>query len=115
MKNLTIIRGGRTVVTGIFSLLLMLLSFSASAQAVLANAQTGTIQLEAQDDGYLTISGLNFGYNSEITKIFLNGDEVGEEYIDEGLVVRYTLNDDGILLRIEVLGPLELIRTEADS
>lgn len=83
---------------------------SASAQNVLAGAQTGTIQLEAQDDGYLTISGRNYTFSSELTQVFLNGAQIDSGNLDEGMVVRYTLSNSGVLTRIEILGPRNLIR-----
>lgn len=98
-------------------LLLLLAPFSVSAQGVLssANTQTGTIQVEAQDDGYLTISGQNYTFSNELSLVFLDGDQVGDHILDEGLVVRYTLNNDGVLTRIEILGPRELIQTDEES
>lgn len=88
---------------------LVLLSAPASAQSVLAGSQTGTIQAEAQDDGYLTISGRNYTFSSD-TQVFLNGQQISTGDLDEGMVVRYTLNNAGALTRIEILGPRNLIR-----
>ena len=82
---------------------------------MLTGAQTGTIQLEAQDDGYITISSRNYGYDNEITQVILNGQEIGSNALDEGLVVRYTLNGDGVLTRIEILGPMNMIRALEES
>lgn len=112
MKHLFMFRNSSAVARGL-ALVLMLASFSVSAQGVLSstNTQTGTIQVEAQDDGYLTISGQNYTFSSELSLVFLNGEEVGDQALDEGLVVRYTLNRDGVLTRIEILGPINLIQS----
>jgi len=45
----------------------------ASAQDVLPGAQTGTLQLMRQDDGYITISGRNYNFDNEISKVYLAG------------------------------------------
>ena len=101
--------------TRTIGVVLLLASMSAAAQGVLTSAQTGTIQLEAQDDGYITISGQNYGYDNQITQVTLNGEEIGGDALDEGLVVRYTLNGDGRLTRIEILGPMNMIRALEES
>ena len=100
---------------GTIGLALLLASFFATAQGVLTGAQTGTIQVEGQDDGYITISGQNYGYDNQITQVTLNGEEIGSDALDEGLVVRYTLNSDGVLTRIEILGPMNMIRALEES
>ncbi|PCJ17779.1 MAG: hypothetical protein COA96_17405 [SAR86 cluster bacterium] len=109
----------RSVVARILKLgaVLLLLCFTVmtNAQGVLSRAQTGTIQAERQDDGYITISGRNYGFDNAISLVFLNGEEVGDEILDEGLVVRYTVNSEGILTRIEVLGPISKIESLEDS
>ncbi len=115
MKYLILLNGTRRWVVSTIAMLLLLVTFSASAQGVLAGAQTGTIQVEAQDDGFLTISGQNFDFRNGISLVFLNGQQVGDEALDEGLVVRYTLNRDGVLARIEILGPLNMIQALEDN
>lgn len=111
MKYLRLIFGNSCAVARGLALVCMLASFSLNAQGVLSNAQTGTIQVDAQDDGFLTISGNNYGFDNGLSLVFLNGEEVGSEVLDEGLVVRYTLNGDGVLTRLEILGPINLIRS----
>lgn len=98
-------------------LVLICASLSASAQGVLSSTptQTGTIQAEAQDDGFLTISGQNYVFSNSLSLVFLNGEQVGSQVLDEGMVVRYTVNADRVLTRIEILGPLDLIRNLDDS
>jgi len=115
MKQLRRLLGDSSLVARILAVTLMIASFWLSAQGVLSSTQIGTIQVEAQDDGFLTISGQNFGFSSELSLVFLNGKQVGDETLDEGLAVRYILNGDGILTRIEILGPINLIQSLEDS
>ncbi len=115
MKYLLLCYRNSSLAARTIALLLMLASFSASAQGVLSNTQTGTIQAEAQDDGYLTISGQNYVFRTGTSQVFLNGEQVGDEVLDEGLVVRYTLNRDGVLARIEILGPITMIQALQDN
>ncbi|MEX0962627.1 MAG: hypothetical protein WDZ52_01110 [Pseudohongiellaceae bacterium] len=110
MKFIQHIFSSRIFLLRALALSFLLLPFAASAQGVLAGAQTGTIQLEAQDDGYLTISGRNLTFSNVLTEVYLNGERVGGETLDEGMVVRYTLNNDGVLARIEILGPINVIK-----
>lgn len=94
------------------SLVLVVLGFSvlANAQGVLSRPQTGTVQLLRQDDGYITISGSNYGFDYEVTVVVLAGDEIDSAMLDEGMVVRYTLDDMGMLMRLEIIGPANKIR-----
>ena len=115
MKYLQQVLMNRSIAAQTVAILFMLLSYSVSAQGVLSSTQTGTIQEEAQLQGYLTISGQRYTFSNELTRVFLNGEEIGDEAIDEGLVVRYTLNNAGVLTRIEILGPRNLIQLLEDS
>lgn len=90
--------------------LLISASSAASAQAVLAGAQTGTLQLMRQDDGYITISGRNYNFDNEVSRVYLAGERVDSAILDEGMVVRFTLNGQGILERIEIIGPAAKLR-----
>ena len=101
----------------VVAFVLMTISFSASAQGVLSGqrTQTGTIQQESQDGGYLVISGQRYDYDNTITLVFLNGEQVEDEVLDEGLVVRYTVDGNGVLTRIELLGPANLIQSLDDN
>lgn len=96
---------------------IMFASFSLSAQGVLSNTptQTGTIQVEAQDDGYITISGRNYGYLDGVSLVYLNGEQVPSESLGEGVVVRFTVNGDGVLTRLELLGPAALLPVPNDN
>ncbi len=86
-------------------------SSSLSAQGIMTRPQTGTIQELWQDDGYVVISGRRVGFDNEIAKIYLNNALKGAEILDQGMVVRYTLDNRGFLLRVEILGPNEKLRT----
>ena len=102
-KTSTLVRTGLLLVA-------LALSGVVAAQGVLQNSQTGTVQLLRQDDGYIAIPGRNIPYVSDITRVFLNNEEIGSGFLDEGMVVRYTLNQEGVLLRVEILGPIDKIR-----
>lgn len=72
-------------------------------------AQTGTIQGLAQDDGYITISGTPYPFDSE-TIVIVQGAQVSDSVLDEGMVVRYRLAADGRVAHIEIIGPIDKIR-----
>lgn len=80
------------------------------AQGVLSGAQVGTVQLLRQDDGYITISGTNYNFTYDDTKVFLGAEEFDSAALDEGMVVRFTLSAQGVLQRIEIIGPANLVR-----
>lgn len=98
-------------------ILLVVLSCSAvvSAQSVLSDAQTGTIEGMHQSDDYMTISGRDYGFHNDVTRVFYDSEEVATNFLNEGLVVRFVVNRDGVLARIEILGPLNLIEALEDS
>lgn len=92
-------------------LLFIVLGFSvlSNAQSVLpdgqARIQTGTIEKTREDDGYITISGWDYGFSGEITRVTYSGNEVGVEVLAAGFIVRYTLDGNNILLTVEIVGP----------
>jgi hypothetical protein len=67
--------------------------------------QTGTIEALAQDDGSITISGQRVGFADGVTEVYIGDRLIGAHNIDVGMVVRYTLDASGVLLRVELLGP----------
>ena len=81
------------------------LSMAASAQSVLTRPQTGTVQALAQDDGFITISGRNYPFDDRVTSVVLAGEKIDSASLDEGMVVRYTLNAQGMLQTLEIIGP----------
>ena len=97
-------------------LVFAVLGFSvlASAQGVLSRPQTGTVQMLRQDDGYIIISGNNYGFDYQVTVVVLAGEEIDSANLDEGMVVRYTLDDMGMLIRVEIIGPANKIRILED-
>lgn len=82
--------------------------FTAAVQA--QEVQTGTIEGLDQDNGSLIISGLRVGFADAITQVFWEGQPLGAQRLDQGMVVRYTLNEAGVLLRVEVIGPAEKLQ-----
>jgi len=87
----------------IVGLVLLLACGGLAAQT--PGVQMGTVEKLDQDNGSLTISGRVFPYSDAITEVFLEGQRIGAEKIDLGMVVRYTLDTAGTLLRVELIGP----------
>lgn len=90
----------------ILLLAVMLLPFGLLAQEV----QTGTIEGLDQDNGALVISGRRVAFSDSVTQVILEGQPLGAHRLDQGMVVRYTLNEAGVLLRVEVIGPAEKLQ-----
>ena len=97
--------------------LLIALGFSTvlSAQSVLSGAQTGTIQEIRRSEGIVTISGRDYDFHYDVTRVFYDGNEETSDFLNDGLVVRFLINRSGVLSRIEVLGPLNLIEALIES
>lgn len=108
----------RLVRTGLL-LLALGFSFLSSGQSVLpgdpSRIQSGTIEKTREDDGYITISGWDYGFSNELTKVSYEGDEVGVEVLAAGFIVRYTLDSNNMLLTIEIIGPRDAIASLEDS
>ncbi len=81
-----------------------------SAQTGLPCSQVGTVGSQELEEGFLTISGRQYGFDYEFSKVFLGDEEVGAAFLDTGMVVRFTVDSRSTLLRIEILGPFEQIR-----
>lgn len=98
-------------------ILLLALGFSTlvSAQGVLSGAQTGTIQDIRRSEGVIVISGRDLGFDFDVTQVFYDGTQMDSDFLNPGLVVRYVLNRDRVLARIEVLGPVNLIEALVES
>jgi hypothetical protein len=88
----------------------MFLLFVMAAQAFAQNEQTGTIEGLDQDNGFVTISGTRFGFSDSVTQVYLEDRVVGSQKLDVGMVVRFTLNASGTLVRIELIGPSAMLR-----
>lgn len=86
-----------------------------SAQSVLVGARTGTLEDMNQAEGYFTISGRNYNYDNDVTVVFYDGEQVRTQFLNEGLVLRFVVTRDGILGRIEILGPVNLIEALEES
>lgn len=76
-----------------------------TGQAQPPQVQTGTVEMLDQDNGSLTISGRRLPFSDAVTEVYLEGNRIGAEKIDLGMVVRYTLDASGTLLRVELIGP----------
>ncbi len=88
---------------GLFLLCLWLQSL-----AVLAVAQEihqGTIENLDQDNGFLTIAGQVLRLSDVVTQVFLEERQILASRIRLGMVDRYTLDESGTLLRIDLIGP----------
>lgn len=96
----------RTLWAGLVAMLLLSLATIVLAQ----DGQTGTIEQVDQDNGAITISGRVLVFSESTTEIYLGERRLSPVSIDQGMVVRYTLDDKGVLLRIELLGPGDLLR-----
>ncbi|NQV69903.1 MAG: hypothetical protein HQ498_07750 [Pseudohongiella sp.] len=94
-------------------------SFLSNAQVVLSSIQaqiySGAIEKTREDDGYITISGRDYGFEDELTIVYFRGEEIGVEILHPGLVVRYTLDGNNRLLTVEIIGPLDAIQILQDS
>jgi|TARA_B110000211_G_scaffold194849_1_gene223230 hypothetical protein len=90
----------------VFLLWLLGSSASLNAQAVLSGTQIGTIQDMQRSEGIFVISNRNYGFDEELTRVFYDGGEVGPDFLNEGLVVRFVVSRNGLIVRIEVLGPI---------
>ncbi len=88
---------------GLFLLCLWLQSLA--ALAVAQEIHQGTIENLDQDNGFLTISGQVLPFSDAVTQVFLEERQIPASRIDLGMVVRYTLDASGTLLRIELIGP----------
>lgn len=72
--------------------------------------QTGTIEVLQQDSGYVEISGRRYSVVDGRTRVFAEQRVLRLHQLDNGMVVSYTTDGDGTLLRIDVLGPADKLR-----
>lgn len=79
-------------------------------QAVIENSLVGTIQQLALDINQVTISAQNYGYDESLFEVFYDNATVPYTILDEGLVVRFYVNDERMITRMELLGPIDRIR-----
>lgn len=90
-------------------LFLLLLWLQGTALAAAQDIQQGTIEHLDQDNGSLTISGQVLPFSDAVTQVFLEERQIPASRIDLGMVVRSTLDASGTLLRIELIGPHEML------
>lgn len=93
-------------------IILLLFAFGAtvSAQSVLPDALSGTMQAVDQDNGSIIISGASYRYDNGVTKVYYAGAEIDSAILEAGMVLRFTVNREGIVDRIEILGPASMLR-----
>ena len=105
----------RDIILGVL-LIVSLAALQANAQQVVggdtqvSGGATGVIQALAQDDGRVTISGRVYGFDHEITQVFLGDAQVSAATLDEGMSVRFTVNNRGIITQMRILGPFNELR-----
>ncbi len=90
-------------------LFLLLLWLQGTALVAAQDIQLGTIEHLDQDNGSLTISWQVLPFSDAVTQLFLEEREIPASRIDLGMVVRSTLDASGTLLRIELIGPHEML------
>ena len=91
----------------------LLLCFSvgiSAQQAVIGNSLVGTIQLLDHENQSVTISGRQYVYDESMFQVFYDGNEVPHTILDEGLVIRFYVNAQLTVTRMELLGPIDRIR-----
>jgi hypothetical protein len=72
--------------------------------------QTGTVEVLQQDAGYVEISGQRYGVENGRTRVYVEHRELRLHDLDNGMVVAYTTDGSGTLLRVEILGPADKVR-----
>ena len=72
--------------------------------------QVGTIQARNEVAGFVVISGRRYGYDEVLLSVYLDGETISPTILDDGIVVRYMVNNEGVVTQIEVLGPDDKIR-----
>lgn len=103
----------RQVILAALCLLLCLAAMPTGAQSALQSVGgniTGTVENLAQDDGRVVISGRSFGFDDGSTEVYLQGERVNAADLNEGMVVRFTVDSQGTLLRVDILGPFNQTR-----
>lgn len=90
-------------------LILICISAQSLGQGVLRPTQTGVIQeLNGGPPFTFVISGVVYTYDSDTTEFLLKGEPIADSDLKRGMVVRFSI-EDGVLARVEVLGPNNMI------
>lgn len=108
IKVMNILFGSRMSLRLVTVLMLSIFANGALAQA--NQTLVGSVEALAQDDGYIRISGSNYSFDDEVTVVFLRGEQVQPNTLNEGMAVRFTVNARGQLQRIDILGPFNQTR-----
>ncbi|MEX1198075.1 MAG: hypothetical protein WEB57_09460 [Pseudohongiellaceae bacterium] len=75
-----------------------------------APRQTGTVEVLQQDAGYIQISGQRYRVEDGRTRVYAEQRELRLHDLDNGMVVAFTTDGSGVLLRLDILGPADKIR-----
>jgi hypothetical protein len=84
-------------------------------QAVIGNSLVGTIQLLDFDTNIVTISSQDYGYDEALFQVFYDGNVVPYTILDEGIVVRFYIDSQRMITRMELLGPIDKVRAFFES
>lgn len=114
-------RAGRLAALLQHGLVVMVLSVAAGAATAQSGGQdaepsrttlrqTGTVGVLQQDAGYIEISGQRYMVEDGRTKVYVEERELRLHDLDSGMVVAFTTDGSGTLLRIDILGPADRIR-----
>lgn len=75
-----------------------------------ANTRVGTVQTLDQGESLIVISGRQLGYDDQLLTVFFDGAAVDSIILEVGMVVRYIINSDSVVVQMELLGPIDKIR-----
>jgi hypothetical protein len=101
----------QTISKTFFFAIFLCMAFSASAQqAAIGRSLVGTIQLLDQDNQSVTIANNSYGYDESLFRVYYDGNEVPFSILNKGLVVRFNIDREGFVTRMELLGPNDKIR-----
>ena len=81
---------------------------SAFAQGIVRPAQTGVVQQLPGDEDFLIISGVRYDFDFENIEFLIRGEPFDPGFLEEGMVIRFVV-ESGYIVRVEVLGPNNLI------
>lgn len=106
----------------VLCLVLMVMASAATAQdagdaeeAQPLMRQTGTIESLQQDAGFIVVSGQRYRVSNGGTRVYLDQRELRLHDLNNGMVIAYSTDGAGVLLRVDILGPADQIRALEQS
>lgn len=72
-------------------------------------SRLGTIDAVMQDDGYIVIDDNTFDLKGGEVSVSYRGREVRLSFLSPGITIRYTTDSDGVITRIELIGPANVL------